>query len=256
LSSTGAYELDLSLLNEPDRAWRTMHTQTNTWCSAAVVLPDKAARILNVAGWSDDASQGLRLYAPDGSPGVNGTNDWEEKPTALRLQVRWHIHSHIICKVSVLSESTVQSERWYPTALVLSNGSVLVMGGQQGPSGPNNPTLEILPRIPGGNTQVYLDFLNMTAPNNLYPFLDVLPSGLVFVGEFERIDSSNFAIDTHEQGMTMRHVFLTQYHSPPSQSFPTSLVLLRIPVLVAHIRMRLRPYSCPNTLPTQTQLLS
>jgi hypothetical protein len=77
-----------------------------------------------------------------------------------------------------------QSGRWYPTALVLSNGSVLVMGGEDGPNtiGAPNPTLEIVPRIPGGDTQVFLDWLNRTDPNNLYPFLHVLPSGLIFVG--------------------------------------------------------------------------
>jgi hypothetical protein len=59
------------------------------------------------------------------------------------------------------------------------------MGGSAGAGGANNPTLEILPRIPGGDTQVFLDFLNRTSPNNLYPFLNVLPSGGIFVGEFE-----------------------------------------------------------------------
>ncbi len=143
-TSTGAYELDLSLVNDPGRAWRIMHTKSNTWCSAAVVLPDKAARILNVAGWSNDAAYGLRFYTPDGSPGVNGINDWEENPHNLKLQV------------------------------------------------PINPTLEIIPRIPGGQTQVHLDYLQRTAPNNLYPYLHVLPSGRIFIGEFETTDFSNF----------------------------------------------------------------
>ena len=102
VNSTGAYELDLSLVDKPG-PWRTMHTRTNTWCSAAIVLPDKAARILNAAGWSGEAEGGLRLYAPDGSPGINGTNDWEENPEIFKLQVRWRIHSHSICKVLVLS---------------------------------------------------------------------------------------------------------------------------------------------------------
>jgi hypothetical protein len=66
------------------------------------------------------------------------------------------------------------------------------MGGSLGSNGKENPTLEILPRIPGGNTQVYLDFLEQTAPNNLYPFLHVLPSGGIFVGEFEIADSPDF----------------------------------------------------------------
>jgi hypothetical protein len=54
----------------------------------------------------------------------------------------------------------------------------------------------------------------------------------------------------------MRHVSLTQYHSPPSKSSPTSLVLSRVPALVAHTRMKLRPCSCPNMLPTRTQSVS
>jgi len=44
---------------------------TDVFCSAAVVLPDKAARILNVGGWSLTSMFGIRLYAPDGSPGVS-----------------------------------------------------------------------------------------------------------------------------------------------------------------------------------------
>ncbi|KAH9958446.1 copper radical oxidase [Russula dissimulans] len=161
-NSTGAYELDLSLVDNFDLAWREMHVKSDVFCSGAVVLPDKAARILNVGGWSDTSASGIRLYAPDGSPGINGTNDWEENPNALRLQ----------------------TGRWYSSALVLSNGSVLVMGGETGASAPVNPTLEILPRIPGGPTTVFLDFLQRTYPNSLYPFLHVLPSGRILVGYY------------------------------------------------------------------------
>ncbi|KAH8989423.1 copper radical oxidase [Lactarius akahatsu] len=173
-NSTGAYELDLSLVNDFSHAWREMHVKSDVFCSGAVVLPDKAGRILNVGGYSQDSTFGLRLYAPDGSAGVNGTNDWEEDPVNFILQ----------------------SGRWYPTALVLSNGSVLVMGGENGPNGPPVPTLEILPRIPGGDTQVFLDWLNRTDPNNLYPFLHVLPSGLVFAGYYNEarlLDPVTFA---------------------------------------------------------------
>jgi hypothetical protein len=85
-NGTGAYELDLSLVQNFSLAWREMHVKTDVFCSAAVVLPDKAARILNVAGYSQNSTFGLRLYAPDGSAGVNGTNDWEEDPN-LQLQV-------------------------------------------------------------------------------------------------------------------------------------------------------------------------
>jgi hypothetical protein len=81
-----------------------MHVKTDLFCSAAVVLPDKAARILNVGGWSPPSSLGIRLYAPDGSPGVNGTNDWEEDPKNLQLQV---------C-VAYLSTSRISVFREFP----------------------------------------------------------------------------------------------------------------------------------------------
>ena len=63
-----------------------------------------------------------------------------------------------------------------------------MVGGETGSNAPANPTLEILPRIPGGNTLVFLDWLNRTNPNNLYPFLHVLPSGRIFAGASEMPD--------------------------------------------------------------------
>ncbi|KAN0132716.1 hypothetical protein V8E53_009387, partial [Lactarius tabidus] len=173
-NSSGAYELDLSLIDDVSRAWRTMHIKTDVFCSAAVILPDKGARLFDVGGWSQNSSVGLRLYTPDGSPGVNGTNDWEESPGIFQLQLA----------------------RWYPTALVLSNGSVLVMGGLIGAGGPDSATLEIVPQIPGGSTLMSLDWLENTNPNNLYPFLHILPGGSIFVGDYNDarlIDQGTFA---------------------------------------------------------------
>jgi glyoxal oxidase-like protein len=109
----------------------------------------------------------------------------------------------------VLNEFAVQGGRWYSTTVVMSNGSILVMGGEAGAGGAADPTVEILPRVPGGSTKVSLDFLQRTNPNNLYPFVNILPSGRLFVGEFEIISLTSL-IDTHGQGTTMRRVFLTQ----------------------------------------------
>lgn len=64
-----------------------MHVKTDVFCSASLILPDKGARQINVGGWSVDSLYGIRLYTPDGSPGVNGTNDWEENGDELTLQV-------------------------------------------------------------------------------------------------------------------------------------------------------------------------
>ncbi|RPD57308.1 copper radical oxidase [Lentinus tigrinus ALCF2SS1-7] len=161
-NSTGAYELDLSLVNDFSRTWREMHVKSDVFCSGAVVLPDRSARHLVVGGWSLDSTFGVRLYAPDGSPGVNGTNDWEENFQELKLQ----------------------RGRWYPSALVMSNGSVLVIGGEVGSNGAPEPTLEVLPTPAGGPTYLFMDWLNRTDPNNLYPFLHMLPSGNIFVGYY------------------------------------------------------------------------
>ncbi|KAJ7122684.1 glyoxal oxidase N-terminus-domain-containing protein [Mycena crocata] len=158
-NSTGAYELDLSLASNFSAAWRTMHVKSDVFCSGSITLPDKGARQLNVGGWSLDSTKGVRLYTPDGSPGVNGTNDWEENFQELHLQ----------------------RQRWYPTAAMLPNGTIMVIGGETGSNASPEPNVEILPTPKGGDTVIFLDWLNRTDPNNLYPFVFVLPSGSLFV---------------------------------------------------------------------------
>ncbi|KAG6840782.1 hypothetical protein C0991_004387 [Blastosporella zonata] len=159
-NSTGAYELDLSLVSNFSAAWREMHIKTDVFCAGSVILPDKAGRQINVGGWSLESTYGLRLYTPTGTDGVNGTSDWEEDYPALALQ----------------------RGRWYPTAAMLANGSVLVIGGETGSNASPQPNLEILPKPAGGDTVIDLDWLQRTDPNNLYPFVFVLPSQRIFVG--------------------------------------------------------------------------
>jgi hypothetical protein len=71
---------------------------------------------------------------------------------------------------------------------MLPNGSILVIGGETGSNASPQPNLELLP-APGNNTVVDLDWLNRTDPNNLYPFVMVLPSGRIFVGRFFTLHS-------------------------------------------------------------------
>ncbi|KAI1757039.1 WSC domain-containing protein [Xylaria castorea] len=156
-NSTGAYELDLSQVGNFSRAWRTMHLKTDVFCSAGLILPDKAGRQLTVGGWSLDSTYGVRLYTPDGSDGVKGVNDWQENVNVLKLQ----------------------RGRWYPSAMVMTNGSILVVGGEIGSNDKAEPTLELLPN---SGPYLYMDWLARTDPNNLYPFLAVLPGGGIFVG--------------------------------------------------------------------------
>ncbi|KAI6783787.1 putative glyoxal oxidase precursor [Emericellopsis cladophorae] len=170
-NSTGAYELDLSAIDNFDLAWRTMNVRTDLFCAAGVTLPDKAGRQLTVGGWSGESTYGVRLYTPDGSDGVQGTNDWEEDVDILSLQ----------------------DGRWYPSTLNMANGSILVVGGEEGSNGAPVPTLEILPFT--GGAPLYMEWLERTDPNNLYPYLAVLPSKGIFVSywnEARILDENTF----------------------------------------------------------------
>lgn len=173
-NSTGSYELDVTQVNNLARAWRTLHVKTDVFCSAGLILPDKAGRQINVGGWSGDSTFGIRLYWPDGSPGVPGVRDWQENKNEVALQ----------------------DGRWYPSAMIMSNGSILVIGGEDGSNGQPVPTLEILPRPAGGRTALTQDWLLRTDPYNLYPFLAVMPSGGIFVqyyNEARILDPVTFA---------------------------------------------------------------
>ena len=171
-NGTGAYELDLSQISNFNNAWRTMTgLKTDVFCAAGLTLPDKAGRQITVGGWAGTSNYGIRLYWPDGSAGVKGVNQWTEDPDNLQLLV----------------------PRWYPSAMIMANGSILVVGGEIGQNADEQPNLEILPRTGGGT--VYLDFLQRTHPFNLYPFIIVVPSGIfiLYYNEARILDENTFA---------------------------------------------------------------
>jgi hypothetical protein len=37
-----------------------MHVKTDVFCSAGLTLPDKAGRQINIGGWANDATYGIR----------------------------------------------------------------------------------------------------------------------------------------------------------------------------------------------------
>lgn len=74
--------------------------------------------------------------------------------------------------------------RWYPTAMTMANGSILVIGGEEGSNGAPVPTLEILPTPPGVKVSQYCDYLQRTDPYNLYPYTVVLPTGGIFIAYY------------------------------------------------------------------------
>ncbi|KAL5118335.1 hypothetical protein ACEQ8H_003684 [Pleosporales sp. CAS-2024a] len=156
-NSTGAYEFDPSLGSDITRAFRELQgLKTDVFCAAGLTMPDRAGRIINIGGWSLESLFGVRIYTPDGELGVNGVNAWQEDVNTLHLQ----------------------TGRWYPTGMVMANGSILVVGGENGSNGPPVPNMEILPTV----GPIYeADYLRETDPYNLYPFLVVLPSGGIFI---------------------------------------------------------------------------
>ena len=163
-NETGAYELDLTRVSEGRAAWRELHLKTDVFCAAGLTLPDKAGRQLMVGGWSGDSTYGTRLYWPG--------HDWQEDVNMLKLQ----------------------AGRWYPSVMVMANGSVMVIGGETGSNAAAVPSIEILPYT--GTAPLYMDWLDRTDPNNLYPFVAVLPSGGIFVAywnEARILDENTFA---------------------------------------------------------------
>jgi Glyoxal oxidase N-terminus len=212
-NTTGAYEFDPFYDDNFDLAWREMHVKTDLFCATGLVLPDKVGRQITVGGWTDVSTYGIRLYWPDGSPGVNGTNDWQEDPSELQLQ----------------------NGRWYPSSMIMANGSILVVGGESGPNAPPVPTLEILPRV--GPTK-YMDWLQRTDPNNLYPFLMVLPSGGIFVGYYNEariLDEVTF--DTI---LTLPSIPTAVNNDAGGRTYPLEGTLVPLP--------QYPPYTAPLTL--------
>ncbi|KAI9343747.1 glyoxal oxidase N-terminus-domain-containing protein [Zopfochytrium polystomum] len=170
-NGTHAYEFDYQI-SDYRLAFREMHVSTDIFCAAGLMLPDSAGRILTVGGWADISLQGIRLYNPDGSTGVNGTRDWEENFNVLHLQL----------------------QRWYPSTLQLVNGSIAVFGGEIGSNDRNQPNVEVLPYT--GTAPVDLPILRRTDPNNLYPHVFTLPSGSIFIAAYnqaELLDPATFA---------------------------------------------------------------
>lgn len=159
-NGTGAYEFDISMVSNYTAAWREMHVKTDVFCSASLTLPDRSGRQINIGGWANDATYGVRLYTPDGKPGVPGVNDWEENYQEVHLQ----------------------AGRWYPTAMTMANGSILVVGGEEGSNGAPVPSIEVLPSP--SKQVLYAEYLDRTDPYNLYPYLAVLPSGDIFVAYY------------------------------------------------------------------------
>ena len=73
----------------------------------------------------------------------------------------------------------------------MANGTILVVGGQDGSNGPPVPTLELLPTQ--GPT-LFMEWLRASDPWNLYPFMAVIRGGIFvqYWNEARILDENTF----------------------------------------------------------------
>ena len=108
---------------------------------------------------------GIRLYAPDGSPGISTYGRKIQTPSNSRYAWVFTFMPHI----SVLNQFTFRVDVGIPLCLVWPMAASLLWVVRQ---------VQMLRplSIPGGPTTLFLNWLQPTDPNNLYPFIHVLPS--------------------------------------------------------------------------------
>jgi hypothetical protein len=93
----------------------------------------------------------------------------------------------VIQKKWIENGNRLSTARWYPSAVTLPNGDILVCSGSLNgldPTNPanNNPTCELLDAnggVKSASKTIEL-FLN-TQPYHMYPFMHVLPDGSIFI---------------------------------------------------------------------------
>ncbi|CAG8960743.1 hypothetical protein HYFRA_00002279 [Hymenoscyphus fraxineus] len=157
-SEISVFGSEYNLANNTVRALRP---KSNTFCSAGAFFPN--GTMLNLSGAEADlegvgVGEGfdkMRIFPP--GPCENGvcTTDWVELATPL------------------------QSKRWYPTSITMTDGSILVVGGSN--------KLKVCCHVDGRQPKapVTLPILEFTEAENLdpgksynlYPILHTLPNG-------------------------------------------------------------------------------
>ena len=92
---------------------RPLNLLSDTFCSAGFISPDPLGRVFNVGGWDGPALEAIRHLTPCGIPGQFGQCDWIENAQVAALKV----------------------PRWYPSALPLASGRVVIIGGTTSATG-------------------------------------------------------------------------------------------------------------------------
>ncbi|KXN80994.1 hypothetical protein AN958_06506 [Leucoagaricus sp. SymC.cos] len=151
---------------------KPLEMKTNSFCAGGAFLSN--GTLVNTGGAPVDKPgfgdinglQGIRLFHPCESENVDKC-EMIEDPVRMRMA----------------------SSRWYPTAVRIEDGSVLIIGGSvrggyiNSPD-MNNPTIEYYPpkSIHGSNgLPIPMQFLKDTLNSNLFPIAFLLPDGKIFM---------------------------------------------------------------------------
>jgi len=143
-----AFLIDLPAGAPPGTVEEIPNTRTNLFCSGHSFLPDG------------------RLLVMGGHKGRDGWGDTETNLLSYGTNYLW-------------SPGPDMAEgRWYPTAVTLANGEVLVVSGAKDPDYTNNDLPEVYQTNSTGTWRA-LSSARRALP--LYPYLHVAPNGRVFV---------------------------------------------------------------------------
>ncbi|XP_047321219.1 aldehyde oxidase GLOX-like [Impatiens glandulifera] len=130
---------------------RPLTIRTDTWCSSGAVIPD--GTLIQTGGYRKGEKK-IRTFKPCGRD-VNC--DWIELPASL------------------------ESARWYASNHILPDGRIIIIGGAF------SPNYEFYPKDKNSVEAYDLPFLSETTDdwkaemNNLYPFVNLLPDGNLFM---------------------------------------------------------------------------
>ena len=149
-----------------------LEMKTNSFCAGGAFLSN--GTLLNIGGNGVDKS------------GFDDSNGLQ----AIRLFHPCDLESGRKCEIyENPSRIHMASPRWYPTAVRLDDGSVIIVGGSTrgdyiNDPDMNNPTFEFWPpkAIHGSNGMpIPLQFLKDTLNANLFPMAFLLPDGKLFI---------------------------------------------------------------------------
>ncbi|GJP84940.1 hypothetical protein CLOP_g14986 [Closterium sp. NIES-67] len=167
------------------RSLRALDVKSNVFCSAGAI--DQYGRLISIGGTSDANATNLADPLLDGAASIRSFTPCPPAAAAAAANTaaKNSSSSNNSCDFSLVGKMT--SKRWYPTAQLLPDGRIFVIGGANvfgnvaiNSFRDNNPTYEFWPRKEAeGNYK--LRFLEETLPYNLYPFVHLLPSGHLFI---------------------------------------------------------------------------